>query len=42
MNDEIKALVKEYYETKSIATACTACDLLYKTMQEGEENVKED
>ncbi len=42
MNDEIKALVSEYHETKSITTACTVCDLLYKSMQEGEKNVKED
>lgn len=42
MNDEIKALVIEYRKTKSITTACTVCDILYKLMQEGEKNVKED
>ena len=38
MTDEVKALVREYQETKSITVACTVCDLLYKSMQEGEKN----
>jgi hypothetical protein len=41
MSDEVKALVKEYHETRSIAAACDACDLLYKEMQEGEKNDEE-
>lgn len=36
MTDEVKALVREYQKTKSITVACTVCDLLYKSMQEGE------
>ena len=42
MSDEVKALVKEYHETRSIASACDACDLLYQEMQEGEKNDEED
>ncbi len=42
MNEEIAALVREYQETKSITVACAVCDLLYKLMQEGEKNDKED
>ena len=41
MSDEVKALVKEYHETRSIAAACDACDLLYQEMQEGEKNDEE-
>lgn len=41
MSDEVKALVKEYHETRSIAVACDACDLLYQEMQEGEKNDEE-
>ena len=42
MSDEAIALVNEYHTTRSIAAACDACDLLYKEMQEGEKNDKED
>lgn len=41
MSDEALALIREYHETRSIAVACDACDLLYKEMQEGEKNDKE-
>lgn len=41
MSDDVKALVKEYHETRSIAVACDACDLLYQEMQVGEKNDKE-
>ena len=41
MNDEIKALVNEFHTTRSIDAACTACDLLYQVMQEGEKNDEE-
>lgn len=42
MSDEAKALVEEYHKTRSIASACDACDLLYQEMQAGEKNYEED
>ena len=42
MSDKVKALIKEYHETRSIAVACDACDLLYQEMQVGEKSNEKD
>lgn len=42
MTDDIQRLVREFKKTRSIAIACKVCDLLYKELQEGENNYEED
>ena len=43
MNEQIIALVNEFHTTRSIDTACTACDLLYQELQaKGEKSNEED
>jgi hypothetical protein len=35
---KIEALIYEFHETRSIAAACEACDLLYEGLTEGVES----
>lgn len=42
MTESVERLVRKFKETRSIAIACKVCDLLYKELQEGEKNDKED